>query len=372
MNPLTRISPRARADERARNGAPQQGAAADFDHEELVVRHGRRSNCHVIVAVHSTALGPALGGVRMWHYKSTAEGIRDALRLAGAMTLKAAAAGLDLGGGKGVVCIPSGDQPQGELRRSLLLDFGDLVESLGGRYITAEDVGIEADDIVAIRERTTHVTGLPPEQGGSGDPSPLTALGVEAAMRACVRARFGSRELTGMRIVIVGFGHVGTKLAGRLLEAGAEVATSDVDPSRRSAAESLGASWLDPAEAMLAECDVLAPCALGGAIDAENVGRLRAEIVCGSANNQLAEPGLAEELADRGVLYAPDFIVNAGGLINVYREIRGYSEDIARDLVVGIEATMERVLATSRERSVTPLAAALALADERLQAASAA
>jgi leucine dehydrogenase len=306
----------------------------------------------------------------MWHYQSTAEGMRDALRLAGAMTLKAAAAGLDLGGGKGVICIPSGDPPQGELRRSLLLDFGDLVESLNGRYITAEDVGIEAGDIVTIRERTTHVTGLPPDQGGSGDPSPLTALGVEAAMRACVSARFGSTDLHTKRIVIVGFGHVGAKLARRLLDSGAIVATADVDPERRKIAEALGASWIDPAEAMLAECDVLAPCALGGAINPDNVGRIRAEIVCGSANNQLTSPDLADELAARGVLYAPDFIVNAGGLINVYREIRGYSEAEARALVIGIEATMERILATARERSVAPLAAALALAEERLQAAA--
>jgi leucine dehydrogenase len=343
-----------------------------MEHEELVVRRGSRSGRHVIVAVHSTALGPALGGVRMWHYSSTGEGIRDALRLAGAMTLKAAAAGLDLGGGKGVICAPSGDAPVGPERRNLLLDFGDLVESLGGRYITAEDVGIDAADLVAIGERTTHATGLPPERGGSGDPSPLTALGVEAAMRACALARFGSSELAGLRVAVIGFGHVGERLARRLLEAGAKVIASDVDPSKRALALDLGTSWVPPDEAMLTECEVIAPCALGGAIDRANVGELRCEVVCGAANNQLAAEELAPKLAARGIVYAPDFIVNAGGLINVYREIRGYSGADARKLVLGIEATLGRVLEQSQTRGITPLAAARALADERLRAATAA
>ena len=325
----------------------------------------------MIVAVHSTALGPALGGVRMWHYASTSEGIRDALRLAGAMTLKAAAAGLDLGGGKGVICTPTGDAPVGRERRDLLLDFGDLVESLDGRYITAEDVGTSATDMVAIRERTAHVTGLPIEHGGTGDPSPFTALGVEAAMRACASASFGSPDLAGSRVVVVGFGHVGERLARRLLETGAQVIASDVDPSKRALALRLGASWADPAEAILTECEVIAPCALGGAINHANVAELRCEIVCGSANNQLAAEELAPELSARGILYAPDFIVNAGGLIHVYREIRGYSEAEARELVLGIEATLDRVLEESRARSITPLAAARSLAEHRLVAAAA-
>jgi len=171
-----------------------------LEHEDLVLHRGTRSGRYVIVAVHSTALGPALGGVRLWHYPSTIDGIRDALRLARGMTLKAAAAGLALGGGKGVICGPEG-APSGRERRDLLLDFGDLVESLEGRYVTAEDVGISPPDLVAIRERTEHVTGLPADHGGSGDPSPYTAIGVEAAMRACARARFGSPELSGRRIV---------------------------------------------------------------------------------------------------------------------------------------------------------------------------
>jgi leucine dehydrogenase len=340
-----------------------------FDHEDLVVRKGRRSGRYVIVAIHSTALGPALGGVRLWHYEATIDGIRDALRLARGMTYKAAAAGLELGGGKGVICAPEGAPPAGQERRALLLDFGDLVESLGGRYITAEDVGIAAEDLVVISERTSHLTGLPPDHGGSGDPSPFTALGVEAAMRACATERFGSPDLSGRRIVIAGLGHVGSNLARRLAHAGAELGVSDIDPARRSLASELEAEWIEPSKEMVTECDLLAPCALGGAIDAANLPRLRCQIVCGCANNQLADERLADALAERDVLYAPDFIVNAGGLIHVYKEIRGYSEQEARQLALGIEGNLHRVLSAAGERSITPLRAARELAKERLDAA---
>jgi leucine dehydrogenase len=340
-----------------------------FEHEDLVVHRGARSGRSVIVAIHSTVLGPALGGVRMWHYAGTEDAARDALRLAAGMTHKAAAAGLDLGGGKGVICGPEGAPPTGNARRALLLDFGDLVESLAGRYITAEDAGTSPEDLLAIAERTDHVTGLPVEHGGGGDPSPVTALGVEAAMRACLRRRYGSEDVAGRRIVVVGPGHVGEPLARRLADAGAELVLSDIDDGKRALAAELGAGWLAASEAMVAECDVLSPCALGGGIHADNADLLRCEIVCGSANNQLAERGLDEVLAERGVLYAPDFIANAGGLIHVYGELRGYSAGRARELALGIEAQMERILEAATRRAVTPLRAAHALARERLDAA---
>jgi leucine dehydrogenase len=324
----------------------------------------------VIVAIHSTALGPALGGVRLWRYAATIDGVRDALRLARGMTFKAAATGLALGGGKGVICAPPGATPSGRERRDLLLDFADVVESLEGSYVTAEDVGISPDDLVVIRERTEHLTGLPPERGGSGDPSPFTALGVEAAMHACASDRFGSAELAGRRIVIAGLGHVGAKLARRLVASGVELAVSDIDPAKRRVAAALGAEWLEPEEEIVAECDILAPCALGGAIDEGNLPLLRCEVVCGSANNQLADESLAEGLAERGVLYAPDFVVNAGGLINVYREIRGYSGEEARRLVLAIEDTLARVLSTAGERAITPLEAAREVARQRLHDAA--
>jgi leucine dehydrogenase len=343
-------------------------APVHFDHEELVVRRGRRSGLYSIVAIHSTALGPALGGLRLWSYPETIDAARDALRLAAGMTYKAAAAGLDLGGGKGVICAPA-DGLEGDLRRNALLDFGDLVESLEGRYITAEDVGISPDDLIVIRERTDHLTGMPADRGGTGDPSPFTAIGVEAAIRACAWARYGDRDLSSRTVAIVGLGHVGAALAERLSKAGCRLLVSDVVPGKRQLAERLGATWVEPAASMLVKCDVLAPCALGGAISDENVDKLRCDVICGSANNQLADEPLAERLADRGILFAPDFIVNAGGLINVYREIAGYDEEHAIELCRGIEQTIREILLAAEARGITPLAAARERATQRLAAA---
>jgi leucine dehydrogenase len=344
--------------------------AATSVYEDLRVISGPRSGATIAIAVHSTALGPALGGVRMWHYDSAADGVADALRLARAMTYKAAAAGLDLGGGKGVICAPAPERPVGELRRRMLLDFGDAVESLAGRYVTAEDVGTGALDMVAIAERTAHVVGLPPERGGSGDPGPLTARGVHAAIGACLEHRFGDASASGVRVCVVGVGNVGSRLARMLAGAGAELAISDIDPARMALAEELGATWIDPEEAIAANCDVLAPCALGGAIDAATIGRLHCQIVCGSANNVLSDERLADALAGRGILYAPDFIANAGGLINVYAELRGLdSEEVVR-LVDEIGPTVRQILEAADRNDVTPLAAAQAQALERLQAAT--
>jgi leucine dehydrogenase len=348
--------------------APPRVDAVEFDHEEIVVRRGSRSGVPCAVAIHSTALGPALGGLRIWRYAEVGDGVRDAMRLAAAMTLKASAAGLDLGGGKGVICAPAGGL-EGARRVAALRDFGDLVESLDGRYITAEDVGTSPEDLVTLSERTDHVTGLPVERGGSGDPSPVTAIGVRAAMRACVEARFGAPALAGRRVVVVGLGHVGAALARDLAAAGCELLAADIDERKRRLATELGATWLDPQAAMLAECDVLAPCALGGAITAANAPALQAEVVCGSANNQLADDSLADVLAERGVLYAPDFIANAGGLINVYREIKGYSPNHALELAEGIEQTVRQVLSVASRRGVSPLAAARRLARHRLESA---
>ncbi|MGC1165736.1 MAG: Glu/Leu/Phe/Val dehydrogenase dimerization domain-containing protein [Solirubrobacterales bacterium] len=339
-------------------------------HEDLRVVSGLRSGATIAIAVHSTALGPALGGVRMWHYDSAADGVADALRLARAMTYKAAAAGLDLGGGKGVICAPTRQRPGGEARRRMLLDFGDAVESLEGRYVTAEDVGTGAADMVAIAERTAHVVGLPAERGGRGDPSPLTARGVRAAIGACLEQRFGDASVSGVRICVVGVGSVGSRLARMLSSAGAELAISDIDPTRRPLAEELGVAWVDPEQAIVADCDVLAPCALGGAIDAATIARLRCQIVCGSANNVLADERLAAALAQRGILFAPDFIANAGGLINVYAELRDLDAEVVLRLVDQIGPTLRGILGAADRKGVTPLAAAQAQALERLRAAT--
>jgi leucine dehydrogenase len=342
-----------------------------LDHEELVVRRGRRTGAYTIVAVHSTVLGPALGGCRLWRYESSAAGARDALRLSRAMTFKAAAAGLALGGGKGVICAEPGPPPTGAHRRDLLHDFADTVNVLDGSYLTAEDVGTSARDMAVIADRTRHVTGLAHSRGGSGNPSPFTARGVEAAMRACCERVFGSRDLRGRTVSIVGTGHVGSALAKRLDRAGARLTLSDIDPAKRELADRLGARWTDPSAALLADVDVVAPCALGGAIDEVNVSRLRARVVCGAANNQLAHDGLADDLAAHGILFAPDFIVNAGGLINISVEFDegGYDPAEARRRVDGIERTMSGILDQAEAAGATPLIAADRLARRNLHSA---
>ncbi len=340
------------------------------EHEELLVHRGVRSGIELVIAIHSTALGPALGGARLWRYRALGDAIADALRLSQAMTYKAAAAGLELGGGKAVLCAPPDHELSAKERRNLMLDLGDAVDSLEGRYVTAEDVGVATGDMAVIGERTTHVVGRPADAGGSGDPSPITARGVEAAIRACCRHRHGSGDLGGRVVAIVGLGHVGLALAERLAAAGCELRVSDIDDGKRVAAERLGALWVDPEEAAGTECDVFAPCALGGAINHESLERLRCEIVCGSANNVLAEDSLAASLDERGILYAPDFIANAGGLINVYGELRGLGRDQVDELVDGIGGALGRVFEVASARSVTPLKAAKAVAEEALDTAS--
>ena len=303
----------------------------------------------------------------MWHYPDPGDAVADARRLASAMTLKAAAAGLDLGGGKGVLAAPAGRPPSGDLRRAMLLDFGDLVEELGGAYVTAEDVGTGADDMAVIAERTSHVVGLDADRGGSGDPSPVTALGVVAAMRACAEERFGSRDLAGVRVCVIGLGHVGTRVAELLTTAGARLTVTDLDGRRREPLERLGGRWIEPDEAILSRCDVLAPCALGGAIGVGEARELHAGVVCGAANNILAEPEAADVLDRRRITYAPDFIANAGGLISVYGELRGLDHERALGLAKGIEGTMRRVLDTAKWERTTPLEAARRLALARLE-----
>ncbi|HEX3360205.1 MAG TPA: Glu/Leu/Phe/Val dehydrogenase dimerization domain-containing protein [Solirubrobacterales bacterium] len=346
---------------------PELSRSIPAGFEDMLVRTGERSGATIAIAVHSTALGPALGGARLWHYGSDDEGVADARRLARAMTYKAAAAGLLLGGGKGVICAPT-PHPEGELRRAMLLDFGDAVESLGGRYVTAEDVGTGAADMAVIAERTAHVVGLPDEHGGSGDPSPVTARGVLAAMRACLEHRLGTPDPAGVRVCVVGAGHVGGRLATLLAEAGAELTICDLDPSRRRLADHLGAAWIDdPAEAIISECDVLAPCALGGVIEAATVPRLRCRIVCGAANNVLADDRLAAGLATREITYAPDFIANAGGLINVYAELHHLNQGAVNDLVDSIGSTVGVILDAADDHDTTPLAEAQTLAERRLR-----
>ena len=339
-----------------------------------MVRKGRRSGVYTIVAVHSTTLGPGLGGCRMWRYASSADAARDALRLSRAMTFKAAAAGLNLGGGKAVISVPPGPPPSGKARRAVLADFADTVEILEGAYITAEDVGTSSRDMVAISERTKHVTGLPRGRGGSGDPSPFTAIGVQAAMHASCERIFGTPSLKGRTIAVIGAGRVGERLARYVTREGAKVLLADIDESKKSLVKELkGARWSDPTTALLADVDIVAPCALGGMVNGHSVRRLRCQIVCGSANNQLAHDGLAEDLAERDILYAPDFIANAGGLINVAGELEpeGYHPERTKRQVLGIADVMRELYDEAERENTTPLATAYTLARRRLAQAGA-
>lgn len=337
-----------------------------LDHEAVLVRRGARSGLYTFVAVHSTVRGPSLGGCRMWSYADSRQALRDALRLSRAMTYKSAVADLALGGGKGVIMTIPGVPLSSAQRRAALLDFGDTVESLEGRYITAEDVGTSSRDMRVIAQRTRHVAGLPRRLGGSGDPSPFTALGVESAIRACCERVFSSSSLRGRTVAVVGLGHVGSRTAKRCARAGASLVLSDIDPRKRQLAEELGAAWCEPERALEADVDVLAPCALGGVLDHDTVPMLRCQVVAGAANNQLADESIAELLAERQILWAPDFVANAGGLINIAEEQHGYNPAVARRRVRQISDTLHQIFDEARASGTTPLTAALQIARERL------
>ncbi len=291
----------------------------------------------------------------------------DALRLSRAMTLKAAVAGLPLGGGKGVIMRPVGDPLPRDRRHLALLDFADLVESLGGRYIAAEDVGTSSRDMSVIAQRTEHVAGLSRRRGGSGDPSPLTALGVLEAIHATCERVFGEPSLADRSVCVLGLGHVGSRVARLCLRAGATVTVSDVDPSLREPFVALGARWIDPRHAIRTRVDVLAPCALGGLLSERSVPMLRCRAIAGAANNQLHDDRVARLLARRQILWAPDFVANAGGLINIAAEVGGYDPVAARHRVRSIGDTLRRIYDRAARDRITPLAAAMLLAVANLQ-----
>jgi leucine dehydrogenase len=278
-------------------------------------------------------------------------------------------AGLPLGGGKGVIMLPAGSAPpSGDERRAVLLDFADTVDALGGAYVTAEDVGTSEPDMRVIAEATPHVSGLP---DGSGDPSPWTALGVEAAIRVACERAFGSDALDGRSVSVVGLGHVGGPLAELLAGAGARIVVSDIDERRRELAERIGAEWTDTRSALTADVDVVAPCALGGMLDDATVPELRCRAIAGAANNQLAHEGVAQALADRGILWVPDFVANAGGVINIAVEFEdgGYSRELAEVRVRGVADTVRTILDHAEATGSTPLAAALEIARRRVEEA---
>jgi leucine dehydrogenase len=311
----------------------------------------------------------------MWTYDDTRAAVRDALRLSRAMTFKSAVADLPLGGGKGVIMLPAGTSPPtGEARRAVLLDFGDTIEALDGAYITAEDVGTSEPDMRTISEVTSHVSGLAVESGGSGDPSPWTAIGVEAAIRVACERVFGTSSLEGRSVAVVGVGHVGGPLAAALAREGATLVLADIDSRRRDLADRLSAVWTDPRTALTADVDVLAPCALGGVLDDETVPLLRCRAIAGAANNQLAADHVGELLAARGILWVPDFVANAGGVVNIAVELEpsGYDTARAETRVRAIGDTVQMVLDHADAAGITPLSAAMEIAAQRVAEAAAA
>ncbi len=337
---------------------------AAHGHEQVVFVADHDVGLRAIIAVHSTVLGPSLGGVRFWRYESEHAAVVDALALSEAMTLKAAVAGLQQGGGKAVVMWDDVDRPR---PRPLLHALGRAIDALGGRYLAAEDVGATTDDMDGLAEVTPYVTGRDEALGGSGDPSPVTAVGVVAAMHAVMRALDRAPTLTGRRVVVQGVGHVGSHLARLLVEAGATVVVSDLNVARADAlAAELGVETVAHEVALWQPCDVLAPCALGDVFDERTIARLQCRAIVGAANNQLGMIGADRALDARGILYAPDFVVNAGGIINIAQEFVGYDHQRALAAAEVIGDTLTRVLEVARAGKVTPLVAAERLARERL------
>jgi leucine dehydrogenase len=340
------------------------GHISDEYYEQVVYCSDTSSGLKAIIAIHSTALGPALGGTRFYPYKDEEEALVDVLRLAKGMTYKAAAAGLDLGGGKAVII---GD-PTRIKNEELLRAYGRFIETLSGRYITAEDVGTALEDMDIVRRESRWVTGCSHTYGGSGDPSPVTSYGVLQGMKACVLEVFGSPELKGRTVALMGVGKVGHALCGYLVEEGAKVTIADVnvDNLARAVADH-GVDTVGVDDIHKLDVDVFAPCALGGAINDDTISELQCKIVAGAANNQLARDELADKLRGMGILYAPDFVINAGGLINVEDELRGYDRQRAMNKVMGIYKAMQLIFTMSKEREISTARAAMEYAEERIR-----
>ncbi len=320
-----------------------------------------------VIAIHTLGDGVALGGCRMLPSESVEDALVDALRLSRAMTYKSAAVGLRHGGAKCVIAASGGTPPRGALRRAVLLDVGDAVEELEGRFVTGKDAGTVAHDFEVMAERTSHLVGRSRRHGGSGDPSPMTAYGVIVAIQASCQQMFGRAGLAGRRVAVLGLGKVGGAVARRAARLGAELMVADIDSRKRALAQRLGARWLEPDELLGAEADVLVPCALSGVLDERAARRLRCRVVAGAANAQLAEPAVAALLRERGVLWAPDFIVNAGGLISVAAEIDRYSAAETRRRTQAIGAALQTIFSEAECDGLTTLAAAERYAERRVR-----
>jgi len=334
------------------------------EHEEVVYCHDPDVGLKAIIAIHNTALGPALGGTRMWNYKTEDEALVDVLRLSKGMTYKAAAAGLNLGGGKAVIIGDSKTQKTEGLFRA----FGQFVNSLNGKYITAEDVGTCVSDMEYIFMETPFVTGIPKDFGGSGDPSPYTAHGVLMGIKASAKWKLGTDNLKGMRVAVQGLGNVGTHLVNYLIQEGAHVVVSDIDPAKcKYHQDKYGVKVVAPDQILFEECEVLAPCALGAIVNDETLRKFKTKVIAGGANNLLAESRHGDHLKELGILYAPDYVINAGGLMNVFVELEGYSHDRAFEKTRKVYDNCTKVFEIAQRDNVGTHIAADRLAEERLK-----
>ncbi|HRE40964.1 MAG TPA: Glu/Leu/Phe/Val dehydrogenase [Ignavibacteria bacterium] len=340
-----------------------------YGHEQVVFCSHEESGLKAIIGIHSTTLGPALGGCRMWTYASDEEALTDVLRLSQGMTYKAAVAGLNLGGGKAVIIGDSRTQKSEALFRA----FGRYIEGLSGRYITAEDVGTNVKDMEYVAMETRNVTGIPIELGGSGDPSPVTAYGTYVGMKACVKEVFGTDSLSGKKVIVQGAGgNVGRHLCEHLHKEGAELIVSDIyEDKLEPIVKQFGALIIKPEEVYSFDADIFSPTALGAVINDETIDKLKVKIVAGAANNQLKdEDKHGQALKDKGILYAPDYVINAGGLINVYSELEGYNRERALKKASGIYDVMASIIETSKNENIPTYLASRELAHKRIQAVS--
>lgn len=345
---------------------PVFGQASFDNHEQVVFCNDKDTGLKAIIGIHNTVLGPALGGTRMWNYANEWEALNDVLRLSRGMTYKSALAGLNLGGGKAVIIGDSRTQKTPEMIRK----FGEFVHSLSGRYITAEDVGTTTADMDMIRDVTPHVTGISESRGGSGNPSPVTAYGVYMGMKAAAKYKFGSDSLSGRKVLVQGIGHVGATLVEYLTKEGAEVYITDINEDKvREVSHQYGAHIFTGSDLYQADVDIYAPCALGATINDETVLKIKAKVIAGAANNQLAlEDEHGRILMERGIAYAPDFCINAGGIINVYAELVHYDRAEALRKTENIYNTTLEIFTQADARNITTQKAAMIIAEERIEA----
>jgi leucine dehydrogenase len=335
-----------------------------YDYEQVVFCQDKQSGLKAIIAIHDTTLGPALGGTRMWTYESEEAAIIDALRLAKGMTYKNAAAGLNLGGGKTVII---GD-PRKDKNEELFRAFGRYIQGLNGRYITAEDVGTTVADMDLIHEETDYVTGISPAFGSSGNPSPVTAYGVYVGMKAAAKEAFGTDSLEGKVVAIQGVGNVAYTLCEYLHKEDAQLIVTDINKEAVArAVADFGARAVDPNEIYGVECDIYAPCALGATINDDTIPQLKAKVIAGSANNQLKDTRHGDIIHEMGIVYAPDYVINAGGVINVADELYGYNHERAMKKVDQIYASIEKVIAISKRDGIPTYVAADRMAEERIE-----